>query len=577
MSFLDRSEAAFVGLALGDAYGRPLEFVRGDAVRSQAAGPGHHFMWTDDTHMALYLGRAALQHGPGPLDRERFAYDVGTQFSAWLLDPLTPSTAPGNTCIAGTKAWERTQDWTTSGVTRSDGCGAVMRVVPLPLVFRGEDLDVAAATQAVLTHGHPNAPQAAMAACRLVRGLLQGHALDRQLVRSVAEGAEGSTRDAMLAAVEQANQADGDWLDEASIPAGDGGWRAPSALGLAVCAALRWGVAEGRVTPTSFERAIDKAARIDGDSDSVACLAGMLLGAAGGTAALPEAWRCALPQHDEIAELAGRLARLGQQPSPDVWVAVADLHGHLGHLNALVAHMDNEHGERWGLVTLGDYVDNGPDIPGLLDRLIELHEQRPGRVRSILGNHDLACLRALGWPATWADSRWCRRWAGRYWGWRGGKGSTPEAYGAPDAERVSRHMPQRHQDFLRSLPWSIDDGTHLFVHAGMQAGPLGPQHASLARRRLPEEHLHLPPQVRDKGLAAVSDPSWDRVVVSAHTKDPAARAGFRGSAPHVFTPTRICLSGEVDRTGELFAVELPGRRLWRVGPDLSVISSRGLA
>ena len=32
-----------------------------------------------------------------------------------------------------------------------------------------------------------------------------------------------------------------DWLDEAAIAPGDGGWRSPSALGLALCAALRWG------------------------------------------------------------------------------------------------------------------------------------------------------------------------------------------------------------------------------------------------------------------------------------------------------------------------------------------------
>jgi len=48
-----------LGLALGDAYGRPLEFIGDDDVRTAGVTiePGT-FMWTDDTHMALYLARA---------------------------------------------------------------------------------------------------------------------------------------------------------------------------------------------------------------------------------------------------------------------------------------------------------------------------------------------------------------------------------------------------------------------------------------------------------------------------------------------------------------------------------------
>ena len=93
-----------------------------------------------------------------------------------------------------------------------------------------------------------------------------------------------------------------DWLDEATIPPGDGGWRSGSALGLAVAAALRW--------PGDLGLAVEKAARIRGDSDSVACLTGALLGAALGTAAIPSGWLDTLPQRAAIAELADRLMDL---------------------------------------------------------------------------------------------------------------------------------------------------------------------------------------------------------------------------------------------------------------------------
>ena len=61
-------------------------------------------------------------------------------------------------------------------------------------------------------------------------------------------------------------------------------------------------------------------------------------------------------------------------------------------------------------------------------------------------------------------------------------------------------------------------------------------------------------------------PDWDRVVVSGHTKKPAARAGVRGQGPHIVADKRICLSGEVDRTGVLYAIELPQRRILSVTP-----------
>ncbi len=263
-------------------------------------------------------------------------------------------------------------------------------------------------------------------------------------------------------------------------------------------------------------------------------------------------------------------------PSADdlPWVAVADLHGHLDHLDALVAHLDALHGDAYRLALLGDYLDNGPKIPALLDRLIALRDERPGRFVAVLGNHDLAGLRALGWPGSAPDDVWYRQWRKNYWNPALGTG---DAYGANDAASLAARMPAHHQAFLASLPWCYDTGLWLFVHAGMEAGPLAPQVRALGARVLPATHLHLPPQVREKALAGVCDPEWDRVVVSGHTKDPAGRTRRFGNAPHLSTPTRICLSGEVDHSGRLFAVELPSRRVFEVDPALTVTVRPALA
>ena len=308
--FEDRARGAFVGLALGDAYGRPLEFVELPAVRHvEVAVVKDQFMWTDDTHMALFLGRAVLDLEAGEaFDRGVFGHAVGARFVEWLHDPLTPTTAPGGTCLRGAQGYEASGAWESSGDPASDGCGAVMRVCPLPIAYGGDELTTAAEVSALVTHAHPNALEASIAASHLVRWLLEGGALTRGLVmRAASELREGWGRGGMVAesleaAAEWAETADKDgWLDEKAIPEGGGGWRSPSALGLAVAAALVWG--------DDFEVAIEKAARIAGDSDSVACLTGMLLGAQRGVGGLPMEWRRALPLYEDILEIASDLVR----------------------------------------------------------------------------------------------------------------------------------------------------------------------------------------------------------------------------------------------------------------------------
>ena len=182
----DRVRGALLGLALGDAYGRSLEFVRGPRVRTLPVPlPSPAFMWTDDTHMALYLVEALDQLGaPGlrRLSEDDLGRAIGAAFVRWSDDPLTPSTAPGNTCLQGAAAFRRTGDWRRSGVQQSDGCGAVMRIAPLPAVLSGAALVSAARVQALVTHAHDNAPAAAVAGCLLLRAVLEGAPLDAAVV-----------------------------------------------------------------------------------------------------------------------------------------------------------------------------------------------------------------------------------------------------------------------------------------------------------------------------------------------------------------------------------------------------------
>ncbi|MBP6582243.1 MAG: serine/threonine protein phosphatase [Chromatiaceae bacterium] len=234
-------------------------------------------------------------------------------------------------------------------------------------------------------------------------------------------------------------------------------------------------------------------------------------------------------------------------------VVIGDLHGHLDLFERLLALIDAQFPQA-RIVTLGDYVDNGPQIPALLDRLIALQAARPERFLPILGNHDLALLRALGWPGDEPDPAWYHRWGNRYW--NSGLG-TPQAYGARDLASFARAFPTDHRRFLAELPWYYDDEEVFCVHAGLELGAIGPQRAALEKRHLPAEPTRMPAALRDKDRATRHDPAWERLVVSGHTHLP--------EQPVFAAARRLCISATADHGGGLLAVLLPERRCWWTG------------
>ena len=214
-----RAIGAFLGLAAGDAFGRPLEFITGLKVRqARVSTDPHDFMWTDDTHMSLYLADALLNVTGQGFNENVLGTAIGEAFSKWYEDPLTPSTAPGNTCLEGVKNFIDSGNWQTSGIQSSDGCGAVMRLCPLALVYRGDNLDSAAAISAQVTHAHPNAIAATVAGARLLRTTLEKGELTPQMVLDAAAAIELThpkgvdVPTALRAAVMHSQMDDVEWL-----------------------------------------------------------------------------------------------------------------------------------------------------------------------------------------------------------------------------------------------------------------------------------------------------------------------------------------------------------------------------
>lgn len=125
-------------------------------------------------------------------------------------------------------------------------------------------------------------------------------------------------------------------------------------------------------------------------------------------------------------------------------IAIGDIHGCARALAALIEAV--EPGPRDVIVTLGDYVDRGPDSRGVIDQLLELAGRC--RLKSLLGNHEQIMLNAIDDEAE-LD----------YWLQCGGR-ATLASYGG-----TVGGIPAEHVEFLRNLRRYYQTPEHFFVHA----------------------------------------------------------------------------------------------------------------
>ena len=156
--------------------------------------------------------------------------------------------------------------------------------------------------------------------------------------------------------------------------------------------------------------------------------------------------------------------------------AIGDIHGSADLLDrmmdAIAGDLETLGTSRARIIFLGDYVDRGPDTPGVLDRLIALQRGALDCV-FLKGNHEAELLGFLKDPA--GHVHWLE-WGGE---------ETLQNYGvntgaARDMHDIAadlvRALPADHLDFMTNLPVRHEAGDYLFVHAGVKPGvPLDEQ------------------------------------------------------------------------------------------------------
>lgn len=161
------------GVAIGDAWGAPNEFYAHEDISEIAKRDSNYLPKilevTDDTQMTLFLARALS----GSRGEAEIKAAVVREFSNYLHDVDFASRSPGVTVSGSLRRINAGIDWQTASPRDATGCGAVMRVSPT--AFLPEDTWVgAAAVSAAVTHASPMCVAAAILDAAIIRTCLAG-------------------------------------------------------------------------------------------------------------------------------------------------------------------------------------------------------------------------------------------------------------------------------------------------------------------------------------------------------------------------------------------------------------------
>lgn len=276
---LERATGVLLGQALGDALGVPYEFAAPPGpddlpeLRGGGLGPYAPGEWSDDTQMTACVARVAL--GGGGLRSEEELDAIAEGFLAWRtggasdVGVQTGAVLDRSVGLPGRPADRlRAAAWQVYADTgRAAGNGALMRTAVVGLVALDDRSATAVAARAVaeLTHADPLAAESCVLWSEAVRRAVVERRLD------LRGGLD-------LLAPERA-AAWSAWIDDAErdVPAAD-----LTANGFTVTAVqAAWHVLHDLPSRPAEDEVVARLAaaiRIGGDTDTVAAIAGGLLG-----------------------------------------------------------------------------------------------------------------------------------------------------------------------------------------------------------------------------------------------------------------------------------------------------------
>ena len=300
----DRFRGCLLGLAIGDAVGTTLEFMRPGTFEpiTDMNGGGPFGLpagaWTDDTSMALCLAESLVDRGGFD------ARDQMDRYVRWYRQGYLSSTGTcfdiGNTTRAALERFERTREpFAGDSDPSTAGNGSIMRLAPVAMYYARTPFEAIArcAESSRTTHG----AVAAVDGCRLLGAiivhLLNGAEKSEVLSDQHAPPAEPWAARALCPKV--ADIASGSFKRKAPPEIRGTGYVIQS------LEAALWAFHRSE----SFRDGCLIAANLGEDADTTAAVYGQIAGAWYGGSAIPEAWLARLSKRGTIERLADGLSQ----------------------------------------------------------------------------------------------------------------------------------------------------------------------------------------------------------------------------------------------------------------------------
>lgn len=292
---LDRAVGALLGTAAGDSLGAPYEFgpPRGPELEVEMVGGGiwEAGEWTDDTAMAVAIAEIAATGIDLRTDRALDAVihrwhewsqqtkDIGIQTSNVLRAAVRTYLTARAARDAAAQLHARTG--------RTAGNGSLMRTAPVALAFLHDEAGLVEAARMIseLTHYDPMAGDACVLWCLAIRHAILTGNLNVRIGLPNIELSRRALWATFLDQAEHSTPADfrnNGWVVEAL----QGAWSA-----IATTPVPEDDPGAGVFRADHLRLAIDAAVRGGRDADTVAAIAGGLLGATYGASAVPAEWR----------------------------------------------------------------------------------------------------------------------------------------------------------------------------------------------------------------------------------------------------------------------------------------------
>ncbi|AKB83487.1 ADP-ribosylglycohydrolase [Methanosarcina barkeri 3] len=295
-SYIEKKLRGYLyGTACADALGRPVELLTLDQIKEKYGEHGILELtpdspWTDDTQLMLVLARGLLRGAE--LELPELMSKIAEELVLWLDEP---DLGAGATTRGAALSLKDRIPWNKSGIS-SKTCGSLMRVGILGFVYQNDPIKLVKVAQVSgrITHSHPVAEAASIAGAYSVKLALDG--VDPgEMFEPLLEVTKGISKEFTQALENSYKVAYSDVGDEEGLKKLGQGWYADETFALAYFCILRY--------PNDYKKAIQTAVNITGDSDSVASVAGGILGARLGIDAIPVSWTEALKEKEKIGEI----------------------------------------------------------------------------------------------------------------------------------------------------------------------------------------------------------------------------------------------------------------------------------